>query len=106
MKPSIAPIGLGFAGCWQLFKDTHPEWPWTDGLNHLVECLLDGTTPVVTPEHAYHVLEVMTQAQAAGRDGQTRMVESTFTWPVFTHVEAGDAAHRVHDRTRGGESQI
>src|SRR4030095_3708901 len=24
--------------CWQLFKETQPDWPWTDGLRHLVEC--------------------------------------------------------------------
>ena len=88
------------AGCWQLFKETHPEWPWTDGLNHLVECLLTGSAPLVTPEHAYHVLDVMMQAQAAGRDGQARTVESTFAPPVFGQVEAGEAAHRIHDRTR------
>jgi predicted dehydrogenase len=94
------------AGCWQLFKETHPDWPWTDGLNHLVDCLLDGTAPLVTPEHAYHVLDVMTQAQVAGRDGRARNVESTFTPPAFTHVETEEAAHRVHDRTRGSEAQI
>jgi predicted dehydrogenase len=88
------------AGCWQLFKETHPEWPWADGLNHLVQCLLNGTEPLVTPEHACHVLEVMTQALAAGRDGRARMVESTFVPPVFELVDTREAAHRVHDRTR------
>jgi len=94
------------AGCWQLFKETHPEWPWVDGLDHLVECLLTGTKPLVTPEHGYHVLEVMTQAQAAGRDGQARMVESTFAPPVFEQVGPREAAHRIHDRTRAPETPI
>ncbi len=90
------------AACWQVFKETHPDWPWTDGLRHLVDCIHRGTPPSVTPKHAFHVLEIMIKAQEAGRDGRTRTLESTFTPPV---VEAEDApsiptAHLVHDRTR------
>jgi predicted dehydrogenase len=88
------------AGCWQCFKETHPDWPWTDGLRHLVECLQSGARPQVTPEHALHVLEVMLAAQAAGRDGQTREIESTFPPPTVGEDAAAPAAHRVHDRTR------
>lgn len=89
------------AGCWQLFKETQPEWPWTDGLRHLVDCIRRQIPPLITPAHAYHVLEVMIQAQAAGRDGQARRVESTFDPPVFEEKSSTTAAHRVHDRTRG-----
>jgi predicted dehydrogenase len=89
------------AGCWQIFKETLPDWPWTDGLRHLVECIRDGSRPIIRPEHAYHVLEVMLLAQAAGADGRTRQVESTFTPPVFKEEGSAIEAHRVHDRTRG-----
>jgi predicted dehydrogenase len=88
------------AGCWQLFKETQPDWPWTDGLRHLVECARNKAPLRVTPEHALHVLEVMLQAQAAGRDGQARTVESTFTPPAFEGEAERVLAHRVHDRTR------
>lgn len=88
------------AGCWQYFKETHPDWPWADGLRHLVECIRDGKQPAITPEHAYHVLEVMIRAQEAGRDGQTQTIESTFTPPVFVNESPREDAHRVHDRTR------
>jgi predicted dehydrogenase len=88
------------AGCWQTFKETHPDWSWTDGLRHLVECIQNQSPPLITPEHAYHVLEVMLLAQAAGRDGQARAVQSTFTAPVFEDLNAIPAAHRIHDRTR------
>ena len=87
-------------GCWQCFKETRPDWPWTDGLRHLVECLQGRDRLQVTPEHAIHVLEVMLQAQAAGRDGRTRGIESTFKPPVFAEAAEGPVAHRVHDRTR------
>ena len=88
------------AGCWQCFKETRPDWPWTDGLRHLVECIQGGAQPQVTPEHAFHVLEVMLRAQEAGRDGRTREVESTFTPLVFEGGTEAVAMHRVHDRTR------
>lgn len=98
--PDGYEIWQNSAGCWQCFKETQPDWPWTDGLRHLVECIHNGARPQVTPEHAFHVLDVMLQAQEAGRDGQTRGVESTFTPPDFSEVTKTVAMHRVHDRTR------
>jgi len=98
--PDGYEIWQNSAGCWQYFKETQPEWPWTDGLRHLAECVRDGKNPLVTPEHAFHVLEVMIRAQEAGRDGQARAIESTFTPPVFEETETTVAAHRIHDRTR------
>ncbi|MCC6234701.1 MAG: Gfo/Idh/MocA family oxidoreductase [Verrucomicrobiales bacterium] len=90
------------AGCWQRYKETDPAWPWADGLNHLVDCLLHDTPPRVAPDHAYHVLDVMLSAQEAARDGRAREVTSIFT-PPTTVTPSGalaEAAHRVHDRTR------
>jgi predicted dehydrogenase len=88
------------AGCWQVFKETTPDWPWTDGLNHLVESVRSGTKPLVTPEHALHVLEIMLKAQQAGREGRALVLESTFTPPEFAEPGEQEAAHRMHDRTR------
>ena len=98
--PDGYEIWQNAAGCWQYFKETQPEWPWTDGLRHLVECIQTRTLLVVTPEQALHVLEVMLQAQASGRDGQTRVIESTFPPPVIEQAAPTVAAHRIHDRTR------
>jgi hypothetical protein len=98
--PDGYEIWQNSAGCWQCFKETQPDWPWTDGLWHLVECIRCGTRPIITPEHAFHVLDVMLQAREAGRDGQTRRIESTFTPPAFADVAMKVEAHRVHDRTR------
>jgi len=88
------------AGCWQLFKETAPDWPWTDGLRDLLECLRAGTTPRVTPAHAYHVLEIMLKAQQSGREGRALAIESTFEPPDFAEPESVEAAHLMHDRTR------
>ncbi|MGE3312018.1 MAG: Gfo/Idh/MocA family protein [Limisphaerales bacterium] len=88
------------AGCWQVFKETAPDWPWTDGLNHLVDCIHNGKKPIVTPDHAVHVLEIMLKARRAGRDGGALALETTFAPPVFATPGSQEAAHRAHDRTR------
>lgn len=66
-------------GAWQLYAEEQPDWPWTDGLRHLVECIQTGTRPMITPEHGFHVLEIMLKAMQAGSDGQARQIESSFT---------------------------
>jgi predicted dehydrogenase len=88
-------------GAWQIFEETDPNWPWTDGLHHLVECIEQGQRPIITPEHAYHVLEIMLKAQQSGREGQAKVIESTFTPPRFAGLEEaeGKAAHLIHDRS-------
>jgi predicted dehydrogenase len=93
------------AGCWQTYKETQPDWPWTDGLRHLVDCIRGQCLPSVTPEHAYHVLEIMLQAQAAGRDGRTHEIQSTFERQIFGVEEPKLEAHRVHDRTRAASEK-
>ena len=86
-------------GGWQIFADADPNWPWTDGLRHMVECIQQNTPPIIRPEHAFHVLEIMIKAQESGRDGQAKVIESTFTPPVFDVELASDAVHLIHDRS-------
>ena len=88
------------AGAWQVFKETDPDWPWTDGLRHLVDCLETGQPPLVTPEHARHVLEIMLQAQQSGREGRAMELSTRFEPPVFPAPAHGEAAHQTHDRGR------
>jgi predicted dehydrogenase len=94
------------AGCWQVFKETDPGWPWADGLRHLVKCIHAGTRPLVTPEHARHVLEIMLKAQQSGREGRALALESTFTPPVFAEPGTQDAVHLRHDRSRPHEGEL
>lgn len=86
-------------GAWQLFEETEPDWPWTDGLRHMVESIQHKTPPLIKPEHAFHVLEIMLKAQQSGRDGQAKLIESTFTPPVFDLETQTEAAHLIHDRS-------
>lgn len=64
---------------WQVFEETAPDWPWTDGLRHLIESIQQGTRPIITPEHGYHVLEIMLKAQESGQTGRALIIESTFS---------------------------
>lgn len=89
------------AACWQVFKETQPDWPWADGLQHLVECVRAGVRCVIQPEHAYHVLEVMIAAHMSSHEGRVVEVKSEFEPPTFAGTEAHLAVHRIHDRTRG-----
>ena len=86
-------------GAWQIFEETARRWPWTDGLRHFVECIQTGTRPLITPEHGYHVLEIMLKAKEAGRDGRAREIESTFTLPEINPQNTAQAAHLIHDRS-------
>ncbi len=87
-------------GCWQVFKETAPDWPWTDGLRHTVECIREKTRPLVTPEQAYHVLEIMLKAQQSGREGRALPIESTFSPLVFEADMRAEPVHLMHDRSR------
>jgi predicted dehydrogenase len=88
-------------GAWQTYYETDPQWRWTAGLPHLIECIRTKQRPLVTPEHAYHVLEIMLAAQASGGSRRAQEIKSTFAIKPrkASHVEA-EAAHRVHDAKR------
>jgi predicted dehydrogenase len=86
-------------GAWQVFDAGAPAWSWTNGLRHLIECAARGSTPVMTPEHAFHVLDIMLTAIDAGKQRSYLAVESTFEMPDLTTDVSTTPAHRVHDRT-------
>ena len=82
---------------WEVYPESDPTWPWTDGLRHLVECLENGVEPVTRPEHAYHALEIMLAAQAAGADGRAREITSDFPAPDLARLGEVGGHQRVHD---------
>jgi len=82
---------------WELHPESDPAWSWTEGLRHLVECLETGAEPVTRPEHAYHALEIMLAAQAAGADGRAREIASDFPDPELARLGEVASPARVHD---------
>jgi predicted dehydrogenase len=84
------------ANCWELFEETDPNWPWADGLNHLIDSIRGNRPTITRPEHAYHVLEVMLAAQESSRLG--RAVEITSDFPQPQYPDAGQVDSRLlHD---------
>ena len=37
---------------WTTYAEVDPAWPWTAGLRHLVDCVLDDAELLIRPEHA------------------------------------------------------
>ncbi len=72
---------------WELHEETAPEWPWTDGLNHLVSCIERGVPTVTRPEHSYHVLEVMLAAMQSSREGRAIDITSDFPAPDYSREQ-------------------
>ena len=85
---------------WEIHAETAPTWPWTDGANHLVACIENDALPVTRPEHAFHVLEVMLAAKAAGADGRARTIESDFPAPDYDAAARPRLGARYHHDPR------
>ena len=71
------------AGHWELHEEQAPDWPWTDGLNHLVSCIERGVPSVTRPAQAYHVLEVMLAAMQSADEGRAIDIASEFPAPDY-----------------------
>jgi predicted dehydrogenase len=84
---------------WELHEESEPQWPWTVGLRHLVECVAAGTRPVNRPEHALHSVEVMLAAQTSAREGRFVSIESGFPPLDYRQLPAdtADSHRRRHD---------
>jgi len=57
---------------------------WQQGAALAAECLVTGRELLVTPEHALHVLEIITAARSSSATGRRIALTSTFRWPIIT----------------------
>jgi hypothetical protein len=92
-------VWLNDVDAWMVYDETDPAWLWTDGLRHLVDCIRTGEKPLITPEHAYHVLEVMIRAKESAADGHARSIESTFSPLAMGEEVEAMPVHLIHDRS-------
>jgi predicted dehydrogenase len=58
------------------------DYVWQGGASLVCECLATGKEPLFTPEHALHVVEVITAARESQATGKRVPLTSTFKWPV------------------------
>lgn len=57
---------------------------WQQGAALAAECLVTGKELLLTPEHALHVLEIITAARESQATGRRIALTSSFSWPVVT----------------------
>jgi predicted dehydrogenase len=63
---------------------THAQgYIWQQGAVLAAECLVTGRELLVTPEHALHVLEIITAARESSATGKRIPLESTFKFPII-----------------------
>jgi predicted dehydrogenase len=85
-------------GSWEVFPESDPQWPWTDGLRHLVDAADRGLPTVTRPEHAYHALDVMLAAKRSAEEGRVISIESEFPALDYSAWDfSADDARRKHD---------
>lgn len=56
---------------------------WQSGAAYIAECLAKGEKPLLSGEHAVHVLEVMLAAKRSAQTGRRIQIASTFLWPLL-----------------------
>lgn len=57
---------------------------WQQGAALAAECLVTGKELLATPEHALHVLEIITAARESHKTGRRIELTSSFNWPIIT----------------------
>ena len=67
----------------QRHVDARSDYVWENGASLVAECLATGREPLFTPEHALHVVEIMTAANESQKTGRRIPIRSTFPWPVL-----------------------
>lgn len=58
------------------------DYVWQQGASLAAECLRTGRELPIKPEHALHVVEIMSAARESQETGRRVALTSTFPWPV------------------------
>lgn len=70
-------LELGIRGWTEPDPSQRDNW-FTGAIGHMIDCILEDKKPIVNAEHARHVIEVMTKAMEASKQGRTLELETTF----------------------------
>ncbi len=81
--------------CWEV-HELGGGWRWTDGIRDLIQSAQEGRKPVNAPDHAFHVLDVMSKCHESILTGRAVAIASTFTPLVFENRAARLAPHLDH----------
>ena len=83
---------------WELYKTPYVNWPWTAGLTHLVDCIINKKKPIINLEHAYHVNEIMIKIYESSKKKKQISINSIFKSLNFKKNIKIKKSHLDHDR--------
>ncbi len=69
---------LGVRGWTEVEMPAGGRWSLANGVEHLIDCIIEDKEPIVSGEHARHVLEIMDKTKVAAKTGVTQVLETTF----------------------------
>ena len=69
---------LGMRGWITPLEDKNPNWTIAKGVLHLAECIREDKKPVISAEHARHVIEIIIMAYESAKSGQAKNLTTTF----------------------------
>ncbi|MEX1018194.1 MAG: Gfo/Idh/MocA family oxidoreductase [Litorilinea sp.] len=52
------------------------------GIEHLVDCIAHGHAPLLSADHAIHVVEILEKSAHAAETGRVQTIENTFAWEL------------------------
>jgi len=70
------------SGRWDTRCPDPGAYHWCAGASYVAECMVTGRRPLMTAEHAVHVLEVMLAGLESAATGRRTTVQSSFPWPL------------------------
>ncbi|MBM4094285.1 MAG: Gfo/Idh/MocA family oxidoreductase [Planctomycetes bacterium] len=82
--PHAVDLSTAREPAYKRFADAPHDYVWQSGASMVAECLATGKEPLFTPEHALHVVEIITAARQSQQTGRHIPLQSTFKWPVVT----------------------
>lgn len=90
-----APISLVHAGLhdWTNLPVAHEREGGPDhvlGIQHLLQCIASGRAPILSADHAIHVLEVIEATREAARSGRTVTLGAPQAFTVAMQAREGD----------------
>ena len=83
---------------WEFYKTQYKNWPWTSGLTHIVDCIINKKKPMINLDHSYHVNEIMIKIYESSKKKKQISVISSFKSLNFKKNIKSKKSHLDHDR--------
>lgn len=69
---------VGIRGWITPLEAKKPNWTLANGVIYLADCIREDKKPIISAEHARHVIEIMVMARESAESGQTQKLTTTF----------------------------